>query len=262
MPSPFPGMDPWLEAPHLWPGLHGKLLSGAVEQLQPQLNPRGYYIDIGERVWLTTPGRSVYPDHVVFTAARRTPRPESRAAAVFDPDEPVRIRHSQVRVTEGYLEIFAAGNRLVTGIEFVSPANKSNRQGRKLYQAKQAQLRRAGVHLVEIDLIRRGRHVLDVPKSVVETLRPWDYLVNLVRRGSDEHQVDPIPLRNPLPRIRIPLEADQADAVLDLQPLLNHAWDIGPYQIRVDYDQPPSTPLSEADVLWADGLLRTAGLRQ
>jgi hypothetical protein len=27
MPSPFPGMDPYLEAPELWPDVHHRLIS-------------------------------------------------------------------------------------------------------------------------------------------------------------------------------------------------------------------------------------------
>ena len=41
MPSPFPGMDPWLESPLLWPGVHARLIPLFAEQLAPQVIPAG-----------------------------------------------------------------------------------------------------------------------------------------------------------------------------------------------------------------------------
>ena len=257
MPSPFPGMDPWLEAPHVWPGFHFKLINETTAAMQPQLRERGYYIDSGERVWLTEPRRPVYPDNVVFETKRRVEGPDASAKlAVAEPDEPVYIKQADVEIHEPYLEIFdAVGHQLVTGIEFVSPTNKTDRQGRDLYQRKQRELGEAGVHLVEVDLIRRGPHVLDVPEEVVENLRPWDYLVNLVRRGSTAHAIYPILLRNRLPRIRIPLREGDEDAVLDLQAVFDQSYAIGPYPDRIDYTTDPVPRLNEADTAWANDIL-------
>lgn len=75
-----------------------------------------------------------------------------------------------------------------------------------LYERKQQELCEAGVHLVEVDFIRRGPHVLEIPETVVEEFRPWDYLVNLARRGSGEYEFYPLRLRERLPRIRVPLK--------------------------------------------------------
>ena len=88
MPSPFPGMDPWLEAPHLWSGFHFKLINETVAVMQPQLRARGYYIDSGERVWLAELARPVFPDDVVF-ALRKRRLSDGSAVAVLEPDEPV-----------------------------------------------------------------------------------------------------------------------------------------------------------------------------
>lgn len=263
MPSPFPGMDPWLETPHIWPGFHWKLIVETVAVLQPQLRARGYYVDSAERVWLTEPRRPIYPDNVVFEVShRRSPQSEA-GVAVLDADEPIRVKHADVEVHQGYIEIFeAGGHRLVTGIEFLSPSNKSDKQGRELYDRKQHELREAGVHLVEVDLLRGGPHVLDVPPKVVDEMRPWDYLVNLVRRGADEYEVYPLLLRQRLPRIRIPLKCGDADAVLDLQNVFDQSYDIGPYPDRLNYESEPTPPLSDEDAAWADELLKTKGFRR
>lgn len=259
MPSPFPGMDPWLEAPSEWQGMHFLLASATTAFLQPQLKQRGYYAYPGERVWLTEPDRPVYPDVAVLNKSKRA---DEGQVAVLDVDEPVHIRQADIESREPYIEIYdSRGHRLITGIEFVSPSNKSDSRGRELYQRKQAELRDAGVHLVEIDLIRRGPHILDVPQVALENLARWDYLVNLCRRRSDDHEVYPIRIRNPLPRIRIPLKNDESDVALDLQAAFNRAWEEGPFLERIDYNTNPPTPLAEDDADWADELLRECGLR-
>ncbi len=264
MPSPFPGMDPWLESPTEWPGFHDILIITTVEILQPQLRAMGYYANPGERVWLMEPHRPIYPDvamiqHVRHPVATRAPS----ALAVLEPDEPLRVPAPIVEIHEGFVEIFdAADNRLVTGIEFVSPANKVDFDGRRLYQQKQQELREAGVHLVEVDLIRRGPHVLDIPQRVVEEARPWDYLVNLARRGSRELEFYAIPMQQSLPRIRVPLKSGGEDATLDLQLAFNRSYEIGPYPERLNYAAAPPEPAFTDDrARWADKLLRTRGLR-
>lgn len=52
MPPPFPGMDPYLEAPTLWPDVHYRLISAMSESLLPQLRP-AYFAQIEERVYVT-----------------------------------------------------------------------------------------------------------------------------------------------------------------------------------------------------------------
>ena len=167
-----------------------------------------------------------------------------------------------VEARETYAEIFKAdGHRLVTGIEFVSPSNKVAGDGRRQYEQKQKELRGAGGNLVEVDLLRDGPFVLDVPPAVAENVRPWHYLTNLVRAGSTSCELYPIDLRRRLPRIRIPLKPGDADAVLDLQAVFDRSYDVGPYRLRIDYTKPPDVPLSEDDDRWADDVLRSNGLR-
>ncbi|MBW3540399.1 MAG: DUF4058 family protein [Planctomycetes bacterium] len=256
-------MDPWLESPTEWPGFHDILVIVTVELLQPRLRQQGYYANPGERVWLTQPERSVYPDVAVIRRQPAERRGDRTSAAVIEVDEPIRVQRSEVEVHEGFVDIVdAAGHRVITSIEFLSPTNKLDTDGRKLYERKQQETRDAGVHLVEIDLIRRGPHVLEVPPGVVERLRPWDYLVNLVRREADEYEVYPIRLRDRLPRIRVPLKMGDEDAVLDLQEAVERAYEIGPYQDRLDYTRPPMPPLSDDDARWADELLKDKGFRQ
>ena len=50
MPSPFPGMDPYLEHPALWPDVHHGLIEALRNALAPLLRPR-YRIAVEERVY-------------------------------------------------------------------------------------------------------------------------------------------------------------------------------------------------------------------
>ena len=81
MPSPFPGMDPYLEHPALWPGLHSRLIVGLADDLGPILRPR-YYVEVEERVYLLTPES---PRKAVPTPSRPGPMGRSRPPRVYRP---------------------------------------------------------------------------------------------------------------------------------------------------------------------------------
>ncbi|WP_414572726.1 DUF4058 family protein [Nostoc sp. CCY 9925] len=49
----FPGMNPYLEDPALWPGVHGRLIVAITDFLSPQLR-RKYFVAIEERIYQTT----------------------------------------------------------------------------------------------------------------------------------------------------------------------------------------------------------------
>jgi len=261
MSSPFPGMDPYLETPAEWPGLHHLLITKATELLQPQVRERGYYVRIEGRIWLAEPDRTVVPDLAVHhRAPRKAAQPTG--VAVLEADQPVRIERQTYEVREPYLEIFdRQGDRLVTGIEIVSPANKSEGKGRELYRQKQRQLHQGGVHLVEIDLLRAGLHILDLPHDLLLRFRGWSYLVNVIRAGGSEFEFYPIILQERLPRIGIPLKPSEPDAVLDLQLAFERAYDTGPYPDSIDYAADLLDPLNSDDSGWANQLLIAQGLR-
>jgi hypothetical protein len=250
-------MDPWLENPDVWRGLHALLIGYTVEQLQPQLLPRGYYADIEERVWLEEGG--VYPD---VTVSRYSAMSQSAAATVAIA-QPVFIHRLEEELREGFVQIRErAGHRLITSIEILSPVNNSHSKGRRLFMKKQRELRVGGINLVEIDLLRQGRHALTAPQRSLDALKPWDYVVGVWRPNKTDHEVYPVALRERLPGIGIPLKADEVDAALDLQAALDRAYDVGPYRVKLDYARPPAVPLSEEDAAWADQLLRQTGLRK
>jgi hypothetical protein len=60
--SPFPGMDPYLEAPSFWPSVHARLINTISDMLTRQVAPR-FIVTIEERVTITEPGDPLFREH-------------------------------------------------------------------------------------------------------------------------------------------------------------------------------------------------------
>lgn len=255
-------MDPWLEDPALWPNLHHLLITATNSHLKRQLHPRGYLVTIGERVWVTEPHRVVYPDVAVVERPQRA-HAAAAIATILEADEPVRVKVAGAEIREPYLEILDAHDeRLVTAIEFLSPANKSPGRGRELYIKKQQETLGSQANLVEVDLLRSGPHTVAVPAAFISAEWNADYLVCIARSSrGDEYELYPIGVQSRLPRVGIPLKPGDADGVLDLQAVLDQAYDEGPFADRVDYATEPFGKISAGNRAWCDELLRSKGLR-
>lgn len=250
MPSPFPGMDPWLEHPALWPDVHQRLITYAADVLNAQLGAE-YFVAIGERVYVEVPARTYYPDVSVIGAPRSR---ESRGGPLVA-DAPTIVRVQPVERREPFLELRSAhgDHRVVTVIEVLSPANKRPGAGRELYVRKQADVLASDASLVEIDLLRAGEPTVALPE---EALGGDPYRV-VVSRPADRtsREVYAFALAKRMPRIRVPLSEGDDDAVLDLGALLADAYERGGYARRVDYTRETVPALGAADLTWARGLL-------
>jgi hypothetical protein len=254
-------MNPYLDDPAIWPGFHTLLIAEITRLLQPLLNARGYYANSDERVWLAEAPRTFFPDVGVVESPKRTGTGSS--LALMEVDEPLHLKSLEIEGKERFIDMFdSSGNQLVTSIEVVSPSNKSQTHGRELYLQKQREVRDAAVNLVEIDLLRTGLHVIDVPRSLLTSISGWSYVVLIGRVNAVDYEVYAIKLRDALPRIRIPLKAGEPDIALDLQEAVNAAYQIGPYELRINYHRPPEPPLGIEDAKWADELLLDKGLRK
>ena len=149
------------------------------------------------------------------------------------------------------IRVRLAGERtLVTSIEVLSPANKYGNSFQKFYQ-KWDNMRRAGVNLVEIDFIRRGRRIFSQPG-----LRDAPYLVTVTPGSRANTGAWPISLRESLPEIPSPLLAPDAEARLNLQELFAIIYEEGRYANDIDYlrDSPPPPALSVEDAAWVRSL--------
>jgi hypothetical protein len=265
MPSPFPGMDPYLESPRLWPDVHHSLISAIRAQLNPQLRPK-YVARVEERVYVSDEGdpgrRAIVPD--VHVVERRGDRIAGAAASsVANVAEPVPVVELlEQEVHEPFVEILSASGRdVVAVIEVLSPANKTRgARGRDEYEAKRRQVMHSGTHLVEIDLLRQGD-----PVFAGQAVPAHDYGVYLSRavEGTRERRglFWPILLRQRLPAVHIPLRAADADVAVDLQAVLDAIYDEASYDADLDYRAAPDVPLSYEAAHWAEGVLRAKGLR-
>jgi hypothetical protein len=254
----FPGMDPYLEEPRSWTGVHTRLVVYVADYLQPRIRPR-YVAVVEERVYLQGPNRDISPDTWLRSTKSREPQ---RPVALIEADVPKVVRVPELESHEAYVNIvdLQSGQEVVTTVEVISPTNKYAGHGRDLYLAKQREVRASHTHLVEIDLLRAGPHVLAVPEDVARSQAPYDYLVCVNRAEGlrDEFDLYPFMLRDRLPRIRVPLANKDLDAVLDLQAVLDQAHEKGCFADRLRYDAPCRPPLSAQDQAWADSLIQAA----
>jgi len=231
----FPGMDPYLEDPQIWPGVHSRLIVYIADHLQPLLTPR-YIAAIQERVFVEGPDREIIPDVWL-----KQQRPEAKPrVALADTDAPVEVQVPALEVHETYIAILdrQSGQQVVTVIEVVSPTNKFPGPGQRSYKEKQREVLSSQAHLVEIDLLRAGQHVLATPEWTSKSHGPYDYLisVNRAQGARDRYQFYPRTLRQSLPRIRVPLAEGDPNVRLDLQAVLSQTYEAGSYGRRLDYD--------------------------
>jgi hypothetical protein len=262
MQSPFPGMDPYLEDPKIWREAHHWFISAAGEQLQPQLNERGYYVSVESRIWVERSDRLLFPDVALLLQKRDPTNAAENSGRTLVADEPVRLLGQKVEIREDYLQIFDSGTgELITGIEFISPSTKSDHKGRRLYVSKRRALLAGEVNIVEIDLLRGGKPLVRLPKAVLETIERRKYVINIFRGDSLDYEFYPVELQARLPRVAIPLKSGERDVVFDLQSAVERVYHLGAFQMRIDYNREPVPPLTQEDASWADDRLIAQGVR-
>lgn len=264
MPSPFPGMDPFLEHPGLWPDAHHRIISVAGEMLGGQLRPK-YYVRIEERVYISDendPGRTVLvPDLRIATRPGGEGIAFSPAGGALEVAEPIVVTTLiEEDIHEPRLEVIDREQRsVVTVIEVISPTNKvAGSRGRASFEQKRREVMRSPSHWVEIDLLRGGD-----PLRTREAIPPCEYLVHVSRQDRRPRgRVWPIRLSQRLPRVDIPLRSEDPDASLDLQAVLDTVYDRASYDLSIDYTADPVPPLKREWADWAHRLLCEKGLRQ
>ncbi len=269
MPSPFPGMDHYLENPARWPDLHQSLITYTRDALQPQIRPR-YHARIGERVYVLAYPQTMYPDIVLIQRPLQEPKPLYGEAATPETAEveaplviPVVLTVPPAEHREPFIEVFhTAGDEVVAVIEVLSPANKTAGEGHRLYRSKQQAVLDSPVHLIEIDLLSTGLPTVALPEEGYSRLPPYRYLI-CVWRAPERYRYEmyPIELSSRLPRLRIPLREPDPDVGLDLQALFTQCYDNGGYGDLLDYREAPPVALSSEEAAWLDGLLQGKGLR-
>jgi hypothetical protein len=274
MPSPFPGMDPYLESPLHWRDVHHRLAVEISRRLSSRLAPR-YVARLETRLVAFSPDEEeisiLYPDVEVTRKQLRDLAIKTYEAgtdsADIDPASadidlasgdavsplPLFLRV----ITPEQVELItveirdAAQGRLVTAIEILSPVNKRPGKGLEEYRAKRETVLLAHAHLLEIDLLRKGTRpprLIGLPQS--------DYFIFLTRaERRNVTETWPLSVRDPLPVVPVPLLPGDDDVSLNLNHALHTIYDEARYDLSIDYSQPPIPPLSEEDAAWAQALL-------
>lgn len=250
-------MDPWLEHPEMWQGVHNALMTHTAESLAPRVRPK--YIVAIERRTYTQEGYEVdlvgLPDANIIQ-----PRPtDDRVSDARKSFLPVRVRVPvPAEIREAYLEIrSAAEGEVVTLIELLSPTNKMPGKGRRLYERKRLTVLGSLTHLVEVDLLRGGR-----PMKMFGAEEMGDYRI-LVSRAERRLRSDlyPFSLRDPIPTFAVPLRKGDKEPDLDIGALLQELYDRMGFDLQVNYKKEPVPPLAAVDRGWAHEVLTGAKLR-
>ncbi|ACK67039.1 conserved hypothetical protein [Rippkaea orientalis PCC 8801] len=261
MTNPFPGMNPYLEHPEIWPGVHHWLIVELARFLSPQLRPQ-YRVAVEVRLYETIGEESLLvgiPDLTIKGSQTTTQSSITNVAVLQPPSKPqtVQVPIPEI-VKQGYLEVReVATGEVVTVIEILSPINKRSGEGRKQYETKRHKILGSSTHLVEIDLLRKGQ-----PMTVYHSNIQSHYRI-LVSRGDRRPQADlyTFNLSDPIPPFPLPLKSGDQEPLIDLQLLLNNVYDQASYDLAIDYTQEPIPILSDTDRVWCNQLLTEKELR-
>jgi hypothetical protein len=244
-------MDPYLEHPELWPDVHLGMIAAIRAELAPRLSPR-YTVSVEERTYIAASSPDSFIGRAdVLVASNRGPaavRPGSNGGVMVREPVAIYVPAPDV-VTERYLEVRNVQyGYVVTVIELLSPSNKRpGSEGFREYQTKRETLLSTRTSLVEIDLLRAGQRPAihgEAPES--------DYRIVVVRGWErPKALLYPFDVQDPIPAIPIPLERSDEEPLLDLNTLLHRLYDQAVYNLRIDYRQPATPPLDEADTAWA-----------
>jgi len=264
MPTPFPGMDPYLEQKGLWEEVHTQLIVALANAITPLIRPkyrvgieRRSYIDIG---FIESPKDDLVgiPDIVVAESKRG--RAVREAAPPIDEivDGPLLAYMPDWEIKDEsyqrYLEIReVATRRVITAIELLSPSNKRPGGDRETYEAKRIEILASQTHFVEIDLLRSGKHL---PMKLPEG-KEGQYRI-LVSRAHQRPRADvyAFALRQSIPDFPVPLLRGDAEPTVPLNQLVHEMYDRAGYDLAIDYSRPLKPPLTPEDNEWAVALLQ------
>ncbi len=255
MPSPFPGFDPYIERAGKWEDFHNKLMGDMERQLSQCLPPR-YAVRMGERSYIDylepqteRMGEWHFKPDIGIKSADITGQSSTTQTSVLEQSAVDMEGLVEAEFREVFLEIHEMDpeQRLVTGIEVLSPTNKRpGTVGRYQYERKRKVFLDGHANLVEIDLLRGGRRMAmsgEWPNA------PY-YVLILRKEAAPRFKVFGAHYRDPLPIIPIPLSPPDPDVHLPLQSLVDSVFDRSRYEREIDYAQPLRPPLPDADAAW------------
>lgn len=245
MPSPLPGMNPFLEQPELWSEFHSRMIVAIADSLDELLS-RDYRVAVEKRVYLSQQDDQVLigiPDVAVTSAIAPAQTSSSRATAIAEPQTVELPKLEEIQ--ERYLEIREGTGNVITTIELLSPTNKRAGEGREAYLHKRQQILGSQTNLVELDLLRGGRPL------PVKGGQDSDYRI-LVSPSFERPQARlyGFNLGQEIPMFGIPLQQGAEEPTLQLQPLVHRVYDKARFALAIDYDQALTPKLSNTERQW------------
>ncbi|MEM6363819.1 MAG: DUF4058 family protein [Planctomycetota bacterium] len=257
MPSPFPGMDPYLELD--WGDFHSRIASLATEQINERL-PNDLACRSEKRIVVSSPEsftRGIVPDVSIYELPDSTEF-ESGGGTATAVAEEVLVKLPAYEFPQHSLNIIdlGTGGRVITTIEFVSPVNKIRGEGLTQYLQKQDECRNAGVNLIEIDLCRAGDRELIFPIASLTTDQKSTYAA-VVRRSRRPYEISfhRLPLQRPLGGIPIPLRDSDQEILLELQPLVERVYRTGRYGGPGLYQRELKPSFNDDDAKWIQTII-------
>lgn len=248
--NPFPGMNPYLEQPGLWPQVHNRLIVAMADEITSQVAPT-YRVSIEERIYTTTEAIPLIGIADVSVAQRNTD--ESRSARTAQLSEPRRVRVPLLtEVTERFLEVrLVQTNALICVIELLSPKNKKSGEGRTAYETKRLRILGSATHLVEIDLLRGGE-----PMPVADPARkPYSILVSRGHQRPDAELYE-FELTEPIPNFPVPLQPGESEPVVMLQQLVNDVYTRARFDLAIDYSLPLKRAFTDEEASWVASVVK------
>ena len=256
MKNPFPGMNPWLE--EFWRDVHARLLVYASDQLNGEL-PADLSAGVDERLVIDVEEeepRTYLPDVAISESWDNSVGPALGPAGVaVEAAQPIVVDRGEHKLRR--LEITDSRGHIVTVMEVLSPTNKLGANHRLNWDRKREENLAAGVNFVEIDLVRAGEWTLPEHDGLLRLPEGRVcYMVCATRPVSmRRHEFYRCPLRERLPIIRIPLRRGERDVALNLQSLVDAAYEHGRYGQKIAYATPPEPPLPPEEAAWARDVL-------
>ena len=262
MPSPFPGMNPYLEDSAYWSSIHHWLITEIARLLNQQLAPK-YVVAVEVRIYETSGEKSTLigiPDNVIAKSSLTfIQTPESNIAIALPSIQPLTIELSLTEtIKQGYLEVRRVGTgEVITAIEILSPINKNSGEGRSKYEKKRQHILNSYTNFVEIDLLRKGNSMITLEQNI-----KYDYCI-LVSTSVQRPQAAlyAFNLQDGIPVFPVPLSPEDPEILLDLQSILHQVYEQGRYDLIIDYQQKIIPGLSKTEAIWVENVLKQQGLR-
>ena len=296
MPIPFPGMNPYLEHPDLWPIVHQRLIKFLADTLTHQLSPvyqvkvceRNYQVSGEDSLVVGSPGFSWRANSEPIPINANTHLPtRARADYVERPERPA--------FSQSTAPASQASNSVASDLRQTAPQPGRKRPisvlvpvPQKIYETYLEVINAAGEVVTVVEALSpkkkrpgRGRGLYERQRETIfgsashfveiDLLRGWeppaiygpdeagDYRVLISRSEQRPRaQLYTWNVMEPIPEFSLPLSGAEELPLL-LKPIVDRACDRT--DLLVNYQQPPLPPLRFEESLWLEDFLQEVGMR-